>query len=72
MSEHTRGPPRLLTIAEAAEALNLSESTVRLLCAGRKLRHERHGATGRGTIRVPEDAIEEYRRAVTVDREVGP
>jgi excisionase family DNA binding protein len=56
---------RLLTIAEAAEALHLSETTVRSLCKTRKLRHERHGV-GRGAIRIPEDAIEEYRASVTV------
>ena len=56
---------RLLTVAEAAEALSLSASTVRALCAARRLRHERHGM-GRGTIRVPEDALDEYRKSVTV------
>jgi excisionase family DNA binding protein len=56
---------KLLTIAEVAEALSLSESTVRGLCSSRKLRHERHGA-GRGTIRIPPDALDQYRAAVTV------
>ena len=56
---------KLLTIAEVAEALSLSESTVRGLCSSRKLRHERHGV-GRGTIRIPPEALEEYRAAVTV------
>lgn len=56
---------KLLTVTEAAEALHLSESTVRALCSGRKLRHERHGV-GRGRILIPDDAIEEYRASVTV------
>lgn len=56
---------KLLTIAEVAEALSLSESTVRGLCSSRKLRHERHGS-GRGTIRIPPEALAEYRAAVTV------
>jgi excisionase family DNA binding protein len=56
---------RLLTVAEAAEALHVSKTTVRALCKARKLRHERHGL-GRGTIRIPVEAIEEYRASVTV------
>lgn len=56
---------KLLSVREAAEVLTLSEATVRGLCARKRLRHERHGL-GRGTIRIPEDAIEEYRRSVTV------
>jgi len=56
---------KLLTIAEAALALNVSEATVRGLCTARKVRHERHGR-GRGTIRISLDALGEYRAAVTV------
>ena len=56
---------KLLTVAEAAERLHLSGSTVRALCAQRRLRHERHGV-GRGKILIPEDAIEDYRASVTV------
>lgn len=56
---------KLLTVSEAAEAMHLSESTVRALCSSRKLRHERHGV-GRGKILIPDDAIEEYRASVTV------
>jgi excisionase family DNA binding protein len=55
-------------VGEAAAALHLSANTVRSLCARRRLRHERHGI-GRGVIRIPEDAIEEYRRSVTVASE---
>ncbi len=56
---------RLLTVKEAAAALAVSEGTVRGLCSARRIRHERHGL-GRGVIRIPEDAVEEYRRGVTV------
>ena len=31
-----------------------------------RIRHERHGM-GRGTIRIPEDALDEYRQTVTVE-----
>ncbi len=50
------------TIAEAAVELRLSESTVRLLVKNRRIRHERHGRK----YLIPAEAIEEYRRAVTV------
>jgi excisionase family DNA binding protein len=55
----------LLCVREAAERLGLSTALIYALCARKKIRHERHGL-GRGTIRIPEDALEEYRRAVTV------
>lgn len=61
----TKRGGRLLTVAEAAAALNVSAATVRGLIAARRLRHERHGVRG-GTIRIPEDALEEYRAGVTV------
>ena len=56
---------KLLSVGEAATALNLSVHTVRGLVAKRKIRHERHGL-GRGVIRIPSDAIDEYRASVTV------
>src|SRR4051812_2504722 len=62
--------PKLLTIAEAAGALSLSVRTVRGLCAERRLRHERHGLRG-GSIRIPEDALAEYRQGVTVQARTG-
>jgi excisionase family DNA binding protein len=57
---------RPLTVKETAEKLGLSVATIYQLCAARKLRHERHGL-GRGTIKILEDAIEEYRNSVTID-----
>lgn len=48
--------------------LGVSAGTVYTLCSKRKLRHERHGL-GRGRIKIPEDALAEYRRAVTVETE---
>ena len=56
---------KLLTVAEAAESMRLSVSTVRALCRARKLRHERHGV-GRGRLLIPEDAVAEYRAGCTV------
>jgi excisionase family DNA binding protein len=53
-----------LTVKQAAETLGLSVATVYQLCAARKIRHERHGL-GRGTIRIPPEAIDEYRESVT-------
>jgi excisionase family DNA binding protein len=62
-----------MTVQEAAERLGVSVSLVYSLCARRLLRHERHGL-GRGVIRIPEDAIDEYRRSATVSSAapVGP
>jgi excisionase family DNA binding protein len=61
---------KMLTVAEAADALHVSENTIRALCSARKLRHERYGM-GRGTIRIPPDAIAEYRERVTVQTDEG-
>ena len=57
---------RLLSVKEVAAELRLSEDSIYKLCSLRKLRHERHGPK-RGTIRIPEEAIEEYRKSVTVE-----
>jgi hypothetical protein len=40
------------------------------LVAAKRIRHERHGLR-RGAIRIPEDALEEYRRKCTVAAEDG-
>jgi excisionase family DNA binding protein len=56
---------KLLSVKEAAEVLGLSPGLVYALCAQKRLRHERHGL-GRGKIKIPEDAIAEYRRSVTI------
>jgi excisionase family DNA binding protein len=63
---------KTFSVAEAAKELGVSAGTVYALCAGRRLRHERIGL-GRGTIRIPADALDEYRRSVTVgtDRAVS-
>lgn len=54
-----------LSVREAAEQLDVSVGLVYTLCAKKRIRHERHGL-GRGTIKIPEDALEEYRRGATV------
>jgi excisionase family DNA binding protein len=59
---------RSYSVSEAAAELGVSENLVYGLCQRKKIRHERHGL-GRGTIRIPEDALEEYRRSVTVQAE---
>lgn len=51
----------MLTVKQVAERLGISPSLVYGLCSAGKIRHERHGL-GRGCIRVPEDALDEYRR----------
>jgi excisionase family DNA binding protein len=55
-----------LSVREAAEGLGVSVQLVYGLCAQKKIRHERHGL-GRGKIVIPVDALEEYRRSVTVE-----
>ena len=61
---------RSYSVLEAAQELGISVGTVYGLCSARKIRHERHGLR-RGTIRIPADAIDEYRRSVTVNAEQG-
>ena len=51
-----------MNVREAAKKLGISPSLVYGHCAAGKIRHERHGL-GRGTIRIPAEALEEYRRA---------
>ncbi len=52
-------------VREVAAALGVSVQTVYLLCAKKRLRHIRVGV-GRGTIRVPADALQEYIDGATV------
>jgi len=61
----------LLTVRAAAERLGVSTALVYALCAARKIRHERHGLR-RGRIKIPEDALEEYRQQQTVPTSEGP
>ncbi len=55
----------LLTVKDAASRLGISPGLVYSLVAGRKLRFVRVG-NGRGRIRIPEDAIDEYVSRATV------
>lgn len=50
-----------LTVKEAAEQLRISAALVYALCAAGRIRHERFGM-GRGCIRIPVEALEEYRK----------
>jgi excisionase family DNA binding protein len=52
-------------IKEAADRLNVSAATVYELCAKGRLRHMRVG-TGRGTIRIDEQALDDFIRGATV------
>ena len=54
-----------LSVRQAAAELSVSVQTVYALCKRKRLRHERQGLNG-GKILIPQDAIEEYRRSVTV------
>jgi excisionase family DNA binding protein len=55
----------MLSVKQAADRLGVSTNLVYALCARGKIAHERYGL-GRGTIRIAEEALEEYRRSVTV------
>lgn len=57
-----------LSVREAADRLGVSTALVYALCARKRIRHERHGL-GRGTIKITEEALDEYRRTVTVNPE---
>jgi excisionase family DNA binding protein len=56
---------RRYTVNEAADELGVSRGLLYVLCQRRVIRHERHGL-GRGKILIPADALDEYRRGVTV------
>jgi excisionase family DNA binding protein len=60
-----------MTVKQAAQKLGISVSLVYGLVGAGKIRHERHGL-GRGTIRIPEDALEEYRRRATKSEASAP
>ncbi len=53
------------TVKQAAQKLAISQSLVYALCKAGKIRHARHGV-GRGTLRISDDALEEYRQAAEV------
>jgi excisionase family DNA binding protein len=55
----------MFTVKAAAKELGISASLVYSLCAAGKIRHERHGLR-RGTIRIPREALDEYRKISTV------
>jgi excisionase family DNA binding protein len=59
----------MLTIKDAAKELKLSVNFVYRLVGSKLLRHERHGRGKRARIRIPEDALEEYRRSKTISVE---
>ena len=62
-----------LTVAQAAERLGLSKTTVYAMCSRERplIRHYRLGATG-ATIRIPAEAIAEYLAAAMVEPDWTP
>jgi excisionase family DNA binding protein len=54
-----------LTVKEAAGRLQVSAGTIYQLCAEKRLAHVRVGS-GRGTIRISEEALEQFVRGATV------
>ncbi len=64
---------RFLRIKEVAERLGVCQATAYQLCARRKLAHVRVG-TGRGTIRVKEQDLDEFieRETVRPEAAAGP
>ncbi|MDB5312704.1 MAG: DNA-binding protein, partial [Gemmataceae bacterium] len=62
VDEISSGSIAMFSVKAAATELGVSPSLVYLLCKSGKIRHERHGLR-RGTIRIPREALAEYRRA---------
>ncbi len=58
----------MLTVKQAADRLGVSQALIYALVSARKIRHERHGLR-RGAIRIPEEALDEYRRRCTIETE---
>lgn len=61
----------MFTVKQTATILTISVASVYALIAARKIRHERYGL-GRGTIRIPGDAIEQYRQRCTTGEAIAP
>jgi len=59
----------MLKVKEAAALLHVSPALVYSLCAEGKLEHERYGL-GRGTIRIPPDAIRVFREVSRVSKKM--
>ncbi len=60
----------VLSVKDVAKELGVSASLVYRLCAAGKIHHERHGL-GRGTIRIPREALDEYRKSTEVRRKIA-
>jgi excisionase family DNA binding protein len=61
----------MLTVKRSAEILNVSPGLVYALCAQGKLEHERFGI-GRGTIRIAESALADFRAGARPASRVRP
>jgi excisionase family DNA binding protein len=60
-----------MTVKQAAEQLGVSLALVYGLCASGRIQHERYGV-GRGTIRISEEALEDYREACRAGQPCPP
>lgn len=58
-AKRERQPGAPLTVSEAADALSVSDRTIRRMCKLKQIEHYRAGAKG-GVIRIPEHAITAY------------
>lgn len=61
----------MLTVKQTAEKLGISKSLAYQLLAAGRIRHLRIGL-GRGTIRIPAEALEEYERSCVREGEGIP
>jgi excisionase family DNA binding protein len=57
---------KLLTVIEAAGRLGVSTKLIYALCAAGEIAHERYGL-GRGTIRITEEALDDFRKRSKVE-----
>jgi len=56
---------RLLSVRQVADELGVAPTTVYAMCHRKQILHTRVGS-GRGTIRIPEEALAAYLASVTV------
>jgi excisionase family DNA binding protein len=68
--QRLREPSKVLTVADVADRLQVSRSTIYFLVERGKLAHHRVGR-GRGTIRFSEADVEDYLQSCRREREAG-
>lgn len=60
MTTQPQTEPRLLTVAQAAERLNVGERHIRRLIFERRIPYVKYGPYQRSPVRIPADAIDAY------------